>query len=68
MREILMSDNEYEKYKKWKSDQEKFSKMKQNGELFFIEVNQQEIDRCNIQNEFQQRANREPWGSPKIWG
>jgi hypothetical protein len=38
MREIVMSDSEYEKYKQWKEKEEKFSKMKENGELFYIDL------------------------------
>lgn len=58
MKEVLMSENEYQEYKKWKENKEKFSQMKQNGELFYIEV----------QPIYRDTSAREPWGSPKIWG
>lgn len=38
MKEVVMTDSGYEEYKVWKEKQEKFSKMKENGELFYIDL------------------------------
>jgi hypothetical protein len=38
MKELIMTNHEYEQYEKWKEKEEKFSKMKENGELFYIDL------------------------------